>query len=315
MKRAGRWLFNFAAARWMRITIVMTLSAACGAMASRRWLSAPPKKPVQLYPAYVPSNSGQVPQMYEDALRRLREPLPLGTRAGPTLELALKSVLGPDREYGEPENGYGRRIRKRWNSGFARPGELDLPVDLDVSGKTRGEALSDVLRAADGGSNRLAFGIIDSLWVGERDFIETHVSESIVPITLAVPWHESLGHADVNGIKAHLIRTFGPGSEKSLTIRGSSVFVGSSPAGMNAVAHELRYLEWWWRTTQFAVRTAAAGLAGLVIAFNFELLKWRKRRRALRMGLCALCGYDLRATPDRCPECGTIPSAAKGAAA
>jgi 4-amino-4-deoxy-L-arabinose transferase-like glycosyltransferase len=53
-------------------------------------------------------------------------------------------------------------------------------------------------------------------------------------------------------------------------------------------------------------------LMPLYLIFAVSLLMpalWlRTRRNRRKPGVCPRCGYDLRATLDRCPECGAVPS-------
>jgi len=43
---------------------------------------------------------------------------------------------------------------------------------------------------------------------------------------------------------------------------------------------------------------------GCIVAFADWKMQVEQFRRD--KGLCVRCGYDLRATPDRCPECGRL---------
>jgi hypothetical protein len=52
--------------------------------------------------------------------------------------------------------------------------------------------------------------------------------------------------------------------------------------------------------------TTTASFAALPTAWLYMLVRTRRERtRRRREGLCPVCGYDLRATHERCPECGS----------
>ncbi len=72
---------------------------------------------------------------------------------------------------------------------------------------------------------------------------------------------------------------------------------GKSPSSDPTAAPYLGLLIPWW-----ALLGLTATLPGL------WLLLYLREHRSLHDGTnrCSKCGYDLRASPDRCPECGTL---------
>ncbi|MDB5329176.1 MAG: hypothetical protein JWP03_327 [Phycisphaerales bacterium] len=66
---------------------------------------------------------------------------------------------------------------------------------------------------------------------------------------------------------------------------------------------------WTWHTATTVPHWFPAALATILPAV--WLVGGRRRRRRAAAGLCHSCGYDLRATPERCPECGAVPIPSK----
>jgi hypothetical protein len=86
----------------------------------------------------------------------------------------------------------------------------------------------------------------------------------------------------------------------------------STSAQMGAPTHRWGPLRVWRSASApYAYYALPAWLLAVLFAALpvVRLIRYRRERRNRRhASICPACGYDLRATPDRCPECGTIPS-------
>jgi hypothetical protein len=79
---------------------------------------------------------------------------------------------------------------------------------------------------------------------------------------------------------------------------GLITFVGCGYVWSAVFRYRIIFFPHWFLALLFAILPA------------FRLLSILRTRRLNRLGICPRCGYDLRATPDRCPECGHVPNTA-----
>jgi hypothetical protein len=76
----------------------------------------------------------------------------------------------------------------------------------------------------------------------------------------------------------------------------SDLFQSFAGSPSPVTRHRLVVVPYWSLLSVFAVVPIA------------RLVQRSHTRRRRRSGHCAACGYDLRATPERCPECGAVPA-------
>ena len=149
--------------------------------------------------------------------------------------------------------------------------------------------------------------------------IRVHVKENGVVIASIAPWprDESLSwRSGAMGKAGYAIPVMFDNKSRSSRsiIPGVNYDTGtgtvSDPSLPNAATTPVRgsivVIVWAWPLT---VTLALAGALVVVAA-----KRWTIRRRRLAKGLCLSCGYDLRASPGRCSECGDTGAAPTAAA-
>jgi hypothetical protein len=145
------------------------------------------------------------------------------------------------------------------------------------------------------------------IWHSEHGQLDGYRFDPPVPLAALKELPSNFGGTRVNGVLTSVYgyysdsRVQGPGNNFVIgAARRGVILTGTS--GSRCIQTTIPYRNVFW--------LSAIGLIPAVLSAS----NWVHLRRLPRVSLCLQCGYDLRASPDRCPECGTTPAAAAAAA-